>query len=228
MRKNIFFLLVIMMVILSACGGPASPGSQSSERQSEPAESGTVEAEADARPMVKVDGVVYADTGYKNAMVTCGTPDGEIKTTVEDNKKPVNDDESNFGKGYNYQIWGKGYINVQTDNGWTLFRDIDLKEENSQIPKWVAHFTAKVIQVEDDCLMVEATEIDVDFSFKDLLTKPISLPMDHLENGGGGESAGQALEGKSVEVYFGGEIKNTQPESSLPISLEEVYRISVK
>lgn len=228
MRKNIFFLLVIMMVILSACGGPASPGSQSSERQSEPAESGTVEAEADARPMVKVDGVVYADTGYKNAMVTCGTPDGEIKTTVEDNKKPVNDDESNFGKGYNYQIWGKGYINVQTDNGWTLFRDIDLKEENSQIPKWVAHFTAKVIRVEDDSLMVEATEIDDDFSFNDLLTKPISLPMDHLENGGGGESAGQALEGKSVEVYFGGEIKNTQPESSLPISLEEVYRISVK
>ena len=41
-------------------------------------------------------------------------------------------------------------------------------------------------------------------------------------------SGRQTLEGKSVEVYFGGEIKNTQPESSLPISLEEVYRISVK
>lgn len=228
MRKNIFFLLVIMMMILSACGGPASPGSQSSERQSEAAESGAKEAQGDARPMVKVDGVVYADTGYKNAMVTCGTPDGEIKSTVDGSKTPANDDESNFGKGYAYQIWEKGYLNVQTDNGWTLFRDIDLKEENSQIPKWVAHFTAKVIRVEDDSLMVEATEIDDDFSFKDLLTKPISLPMDHLENGGGGESAGQALEGKSVEVYFGGEIKNTQPESSVPISLEEVYRISVK
>lgn len=220
MRKNILFLLALMLMVLAACGEPDAPEGQSSERQSEAAESGAKEAEADARPMVKVNGVVYEDTGYKNAMVTCGTVDGS--------KMPANDDESNFGKGYNYQIWGKGYINVQTDNGWTLFRDIDLKEENSQIPKWVAHFTAKVIRVEDDSLMVEATEIDDDFSFKDLLTKPISLPTDHLENGGGGEPAGQALEGKSVEVYFGGEIKNTQSESSVPISLEEVYRISVK
>lgn len=228
MRKNILFLLALMLMVLAACGEPVSHESQNSEKQSELVESGTVEAEVDARPMVKVDGVIYGSTGYKNAMVTCGTADGKIKTTVEENKKPVNDDESNFGKGYNYQIWGKGYINVQTDNDWTLFRDIDLKEENSQIPKWVAHFTAKVIQVEDDSLMVEATEIDDGFSFKDLLTKPISLPMDHLEYGGGGEPAGQALEGKSVEVYFGGEIKNTQSESSVPISLEEVYRISVK
>ncbi|WP_053942625.1 hypothetical protein [Kallipyga gabonensis] len=228
MRKKNFFLLALMIVVLSACGGPASNESKNSEEQSEPMESAAVEVEADARPMVKVGGVVYGDTGYKNAMVTCGTPDGKINSTVEENKIPVNDDESNFGKGYNYQIWEKGYINVQTDNGWTLFRDIDLKEENNQIPKWVAHFTAKVSRVEDDSLMVEASEIDDAFYFKDLLTKPISLPMNHLENGGGGEPAGQALEGKSVEVYFGGEIKNTQPESSVPISLEEVYRISVK
>lgn len=228
MRKNIVFLLAFMMVVLSACGGPNAPESQSSETQSEPAESGAVEAEADARPMVKVDGVVYADTGYKNAMVTCGTPDGEVKSTVDRSKTPANDDESNFGKGYAYQNWEKGYLNVRTDNGWTLFRDINLKEESDQIPKWVGHFTAKVIQVQDHALMVEATEVDEAFSFKDLLTKPISLPMDHLENGEGGEPTGQALEGKSVEVYFGGEIKNTQPESSLPISLEEVYRVSVK
>lgn len=227
MRKNIVFLLALMMV-LSACSGPNAPESQSSEKQSEVVESGAVEAETDARPMVKVDGVVYADTGYKNAMVTCGTPDGEIKSTVDRSKTPANDDESNFGKGYAYQNWEKGYLNVRTDNGWTLFRDIKLKEDSDQIPKWVGHFTAKVNQVEDHALMVEATEVDEAFSFKDLLTKPISLPMDHLENGGGGEPAGQDLEGKSVEVYFGGEIKNTQPESSIPISLEEVYRISVK
>lgn len=227
MRKNIVFLLALMMV-LSACSGPASPESQSLEKQSEPVESGAVEAEPDSRPMVKVDGVVYADTGYKNAMVTCGTPDGEIKSTVEEGKIPANDDESNFGKGFAYQNWEKGYLNVRTDNGWTLFRDIKLKEESDQIPKWVGHFTAKVIQVEDHALMVEATEVDEAFSFKDLLTKPISLPTDHLEKDGGGESTTQDLKGKSVEVYFGGEIKNTQPESSIPISLEEIYRISVK
>lgn len=137
MRKNIVFVLAFMMVVLSACGGPNAPESQSSETQSEPAESGAVEAEADARPMVKVNGVVYADTGYKNAMITCGTPDGEIKSTVDEGQIPANDDESNFGKGYAYQRWEKGYLNVRTDNGWTLFRDINLKEDSDQIPKWV-------------------------------------------------------------------------------------------
>lgn len=49
--------------------------------------------------MVKVNGTIYVDTGYENALVTCGTCDGEIKILVDKNKKPVKDDESNFFKG---------------------------------------------------------------------------------------------------------------------------------
>lgn len=179
-------------------------------------------------PMVKVKGIIYKNTGYQNGMVTCGTADGEIKTTVEATKEPERDDESNFGKGYEYQSWEDGYINVEIDNKWMLFKDIALKDNEDEIPKWVCHFTAEVISTEEDSLMVQATEIDDEFFFKKVLTKPIALPIDNLRHEKDGVLTTEGLEGKTVEVYFGGEIEHTEPESSLPISIGDVYRIEVK
>lgn len=181
------------------------------------------EVEEKAYPKaVKVSGVVYKDTGYENAMVTCGTADGEIKTTVSEKELPANDDESNFGTGYGYQVWEEGYINVQIDNKQILFKDVELKDDD--IPKWVAHFTAKVTQADEDGIMVEATHVDEEFYFKELLTKPISLPLEAFDN----DVDTKDIENKTVEVYFGGEIKNTEPESSVPIHLEKIYRIDIK
>lgn len=179
-------------------------------------------------PMVKVKGIIYKNTGYQNAMVKCGTPDGEIKSTVDGTKEPANNDESNFGKGYEYQKWRDGYINVKIDNRWMLFKDIKLKDKEDEIPEWVAHFTGKVISVEEASLMVEATEIDDEFYFKKLFTKPIVLAIDNLRHEKDGVVSTEGLEGKFVEVYFGGEIEHTEPESSLPISIGDVYRIDVK
>lgn len=179
-------------------------------------------------PMVKVKGIIYKNTGYQNGMVTCGTADGEIKTTVEATKEPERDDESNFGKGYEYQSWEDGYINVEIDNKWMLFKDIALKDNEDEIPKWVCHFTAEVISTEEDSLMVQATEIDDEFFFKKILTKPIALPVDNLRHEKDGVLTTEGLEGKTVEVYFGGEIEHTELESSLPISIGDVYRIDVK
>lgn len=213
MKKSILFLMAAIMVVFTAC-------SKSDTK--------TSEVDKTYPPMVKVDGTTYTDTGYENAMVTCGTADGEIKTSVDGKSMPEKDDESNFGTGYGYQVWEDGYINVEIDNRWILFRDIDLKVESGQIPEWVAHFTAKVIQTEENSIMVEATEIEDEFYFKDLLTKPISLPIDNLENAKDGKITTEGLEGKTVEVYFGGEIKNIEPESSVPISLGKIYRIEVK
>lgn len=212
MKKSILILMAVMAVLFTACS-----------------KSDTKIKETDKTypPMVKVDGTTYVDTGYENAMVTCGTADGEIKTTVDGKSMPENNDESNFGTGYGYQVWEKGYINVEIEGRWILFRDVELKDDG-QIPEWVAHFTAKVINTEEDSIMVEATEIEDGFYFKDLLTKPISLPIDNLKNEKDGKTTTEGLEGKTVEVYFGGEIKNTEPESSVPINLEKIYRIEVK
>lgn len=212
MKKSILILMAAIMVVFTAC-------SKSDTK--------TSEVDKTYPPMVKVDGTTYTDTGYENAMVTCGTADGEIKTSVDGKRMPENNDESNFGTGYGYQVWEKGYINVEIEGRWILFRDVELKDDG-QIPKWVAHFTAKVINTEEDSIMVEATEIEDGFYFKDLLTKPISLSIENLKNEKDGKTTTEGLEGKTVEVYFGGEIKNTEPESSVPINLEKIYRIEVK
>lgn len=208
MRKFILILAAIMLLTVGCNKGSTSEK----------------EVEEEAYPKaVKVSGTIYEDTGYENAMVTCGTMDGEIKTTVSEKEMPVNDDESNFGTGYGYQVWEEGYINIQIDNKWILFKDIELKDDDS-IPKYVAHFTAKVTQADEDAIMVEATHVDEEFYFKELLTKPISLPLDAF----GDSTDIKDLAGKTVEVYFGGEIKNTEPESSVPIHLEKIYRIDIK
>lgn len=212
MKKSILILMAAIMVVFTAC-------SKSDTK--------TSEVDKTYPPMVKVDGTTYTDTGYENAMVTCGTADGEIKTTVDGKSMPENNDESNFGTGYGYQVWENGYINVEIEGRWILFRDIELKDDG-QIPEWVAHFTAKVINTEEDSIMVEATEIEDGFYFKDLLTKPILLSIENLKNEKDGKTTTEGLEGKTVEVYFGGEIKNTEPESSVPINLEKIYRIEVK
>lgn len=187
-----------------------------------------VKAERNYPPMVKVAGVVYVDTGYENAMATCATVDGEIKTAMDGREMPARDDESNFGTGYGYQFWEKGYLNVRLNNRWILFKDLNLKTDGDGIPKWVAHFTAKVIKAEEDSLLVEAMDVDDGFYFKERMTKPVLLSIENLDHGKDGFVSTEGLEGKMVEVYFDGEIRNAEPESSVPIHLETIYKIEVK
>lgn len=236
MKKYFLILLAGLMVFSLACN-KANTSEPTNTEKNESAISTEEKTDKDndkdivesvLPPMVKVKGIIYKNTGYQNGMVTCGTADGEIKTSVESTKEPSNDDESNFGKGYEYQSWEDGYINVEIDNKWMLFKDLALKDNEDEILKWVSHFTGEVISVEEDSIMVQATEIDDKFFFKKVLTKPIALPVDNLRHEKDGVVTTEGLEGKMVEVYFGGEIEHTEPESSLPISIGDVYRIDVK
>lgn len=233
MKRFLLFLMAVFVAFSVACTKADTNETINADKQSASAPvrkgaSGHKErAEHNYPPMVKVAGVVYVDTGYENGMVTCGTADGEIKTAVDGREMPANDDESNFGTGYDYQLWEKGYINVRLNNRWILFKDLNLKDGNG-IPKWVAHFTAKVIKAEEDSLLVEVTDVDDGFYFKERMTKPVSLSIENLDHGKDGFVSTDGLEGKAVEVYFGGEIKNAEPESSAPIHLETIYKIHVK
>lgn len=216
MKKIILIVMATILVLPVACSQADTNEAVNGEKEGEPARVGAEnkpgvdgegkKTEHNYPPMVKVAGVVYKDTGYENAMVTCGTADGEIKTTVDGKKMPANDDESNFGKGYGYQIWDEGYLNVRVNDRWVLFKALDL-EDHGQIPKWVAHFTARVIEADEDSLLVKATAIEDAFYFKDQMTKPVLLPIENLDHGKDGFVTIKGLEGKAVEVYFGGEIK---------------------
>lgn len=234
MKRFLFLIMAIVAVLSVACTKAGTNEIINTDKQSASAPvrksaSGHKEkTEHNYPPMVKVAGVVYVDTGYENAMATCGTADGEIKTAVDWTKMPVGDDESNFGTGYDYQLWEKGYMNVRLNNRWILFKDLNLKDDGDGIPAWVAHFTAKVIKAEEDSLLVEVTDVDDGFYFKERITKPVSLSIENLDHGKDGFVSTDGLEGKVVEVYFGGEIRNTEPESSVPIHLETIYKIHVK
>lgn len=234
MKRFLFLIMAIVAVLSVACTKAGANETINADKQSasvpvrKSASGHKEKTEHNYPPMVKVAGVVYVDTGYENAMATCGTADGEIKTAVNGTRMPVSDDESNFGTGYDYQFWEKGYMNVRLNNRWILFKDLNLKNDGDGIPKWVAHFTAKVIKAEEDSLLVEVTDVDDGFYFKKRMTKPVSLSIENLNHGKDGFVSTDGLEGKAVEVYFGGEIKNTEPESSVPIHLEPIYKIHVK
>ncbi len=234
MKRFLFLSMAIFVAFSVACTKAGTNETINADKQSASAPvrkraSGHKEkTEHNYPPMVKVAGVVYVDTGYENAMATCGTADGEIKTAVDGREMPANDDESNFGTGYDYQFWEKGYMNVRLNNRWILFKDLNLKNDGDGIPEWVAHFTAKVIKAEEDSLLVEVTDVDNEFYFKERMTKPVSLSIENLNHGKDGFVSTEGLEGKAVEVYFGGEIRNTEPESSVPIHLETIYKIHVK
>ena len=205
------FLIILMAIAVTLSVACTKAGTNEAEK-----------TEHNYPPMVKVAGVVYVDTGYENAMATCGTTDGEIKTAVDGRKMPASDDESNFGTGYGYQFWEKGYMNVRRNNRWILFKDLNLKNDGDGIPEWVAHFTAKVIKAEEDSLLVELMDVDDGFYFKERMTKPALLSIENLDHEKDGFVSTEGLEGKAVEVYFGGEIKNAEPESSVPIHLETI------
>lgn len=233
MKRSLLLILSMSMAFSVACTKADANETVNSEQHSAAAYVGDKKSshkektEQNYPPMVKAAGVVYVDTGFENAMATCGTADGEIKTAVDGRKMPVGDDESNFGTGYDYQLWEKGYINVRLNNRWILFKDLNLKDDGNGIPEWVAHFTAKVINAEEDSLLVEATDVDEGFYFKKQMTKPVALSIENLDHWKDGFVSTEGLEGKMVEVYFGGEIRNTEPENSAPIHLETIYKIYV-
>ena len=74
-------------------------------------------------PMVMVDGTLYLDTGKESTIQErkCGTPDGEITSTVDQTEKPTKDNQSNFGTGYEYQYGSEGTIELYMNEKWWVF-----------------------------------------------------------------------------------------------------------
>ena len=208
MKKLVKILLTLSLICLVACQG--DQGSSQSA----------------LAPMVRVRGETYVSTGYVNSMVTCGTASGQISSNVPSNQEPQEDNQSNFGKGYDWQTWEEGYINVKIDDKWILFQNIAM--DSNLIPEWVAHFKGKVLEAEENRLLVELTEIDDAFFFyKKILTKPIALSIENLKNAKDGYVTAEGLEGKEVEVWFDGQVSNYEAETSQPIELGDIYKIEV-
>ena len=54
--------------------------------------------------MVMIDGILYFDTGKSNGdLLTSDVIEGEITSAVDGTQRPTENDQSNFGAGYDYR-----------------------------------------------------------------------------------------------------------------------------
>ncbi len=79
-------------------------------------------AQWDRIPMVMIDGKIYYDTGKEsNITGRCGVMDGEITSTVDGTQIPTEDNQSNFGTGYQYQYGSENTIEIFMSDKWCVF-----------------------------------------------------------------------------------------------------------
>lgn len=160
-------------------------------------------------PCVMIDGIVYKDTGYNSSMLGCGTMDGSITSSVDETQLPTENDQSNFGEGYDYQRGTKDQVLVVIDDEWRIFRNIE--SEDDSIPEQVINFTAKVKEIRNDGnILVSLLRVAEGFAAMEEGDYVVSA-----EN-----IQGEIHVGDTVTIWFNGNIMETYPAQ---IGL--VYRI---
>lgn len=123
-------LALCISLILTGCSNasseiPASDGiSQTVDLSSGELPSGLEQEEIiwDTIPMVMVNGKLYYDTGEESTVDgRCGTPDGEITSTVDGSEVPEEDNQSNFGTGFTYQYGSDDTLEIFMNDKWVIF-----------------------------------------------------------------------------------------------------------
>lgn len=139
MKRMLLFSLALALTLglLAGCGAspvPAdgsgeNPVTQSTQEPEAPASSRAEcePAPADLPPLLMVDGQLYQDTGRESTLTgRCGVLDGEITSAVGSQEVPSNNDQSNFGTGFGYQIGPEpGTIEVYCNEKWMVFEAVD-------------------------------------------------------------------------------------------------------
>ncbi len=76
----------------------------------------------DKIPAVMVNGKLYCDTGKEStADARCGMMDGQITSSVDGDRWPAKDGESNFGTGFGYQYGENDTIEIFINEKWMVF-----------------------------------------------------------------------------------------------------------
>ena len=76
----------------------------------------------DRIPMVMLNDELYFDSGRESDIDgRCGVMDGEITSTVDASEIPIQNNQSNFGDGYEYQYVGENIIDIYMNEKWIRF-----------------------------------------------------------------------------------------------------------
>ena len=92
----------------------------------------TKEYLSDRRPMVMINGEFYFDTNRESDINgRCGVIDGEISLTVDTSEIPTQNNQSNFGAGYEYQYVDENSIDIYMNGKWMRFeKEMDKAYKN--------------------------------------------------------------------------------------------------
>lgn len=75
--------------------------------------------------MIKVKDQIYISTDVVVDVLRCGVMDGLIDSTVDKGVFPEENNQSNFGTGYGYQIRSADIVDVYIDGEWIMFTPAD-------------------------------------------------------------------------------------------------------
>lgn len=178
-------------------------------KQKEEADNETEKPVGDYPACVMVDGVVYKDTGYTDSMITCGTMDGEITSSVDG--IPSENNQSNFGTGYGYQRSIEDYVVVVIDDEWRIFRNIEIDDDS--MPEHVKNFNAEVKEVKEDGTLL-VSYVSMPDGFVSMSEGNYIVSADNLR--------GEIGTGDIVKIWFDGGVKETDPAQIAAYRIEKV------
>ncbi len=126
-------LCSLVSVMLCACGKQQIETNAESDNVTKASEKGVSSQEEtwDLIPMVMIDGRLYLDTGQESkAESRCGVMDGEIISEVDGSEEPTEDNQSNFGTGYEYQFGAtEGTVEIYMNGKWMIFATKEARNE---------------------------------------------------------------------------------------------------
>ena len=117
--------------------------------------------------MFNVDGVLYYDSGLVSEMTPrCGTMDGELKKTVEENEIPHKSGEANFEiEGYQSATSITKEVNI--DGEWVIFKNYDLYDRTLDGLKYCYYIKGHLNNAAVDSEMIVLSDY-ADVTFNDI------------------------------------------------------------
>lgn len=81
--------------------------------------------------LAMIDGRLYCSSGRESeAEGHCGVMDGSIESSVESDRIPSQEGQSNFGAPYGYQYGADGRIEINVGPRWVIFEPVQGRTRN--------------------------------------------------------------------------------------------------